>query len=191
MKAAIKEKDQLVSEISGHARFLFQSRRYLCTEAVLIAVNQGLSGSLTKNQAVALAAPFGGALGQSGCLCGALSGAVMACGLLLGGDRPHRRRRSMRACARELHDTFKAVNGATCCRILSREVKSDRKAHFQKCRELTAYGAGLATDLVLRQRPEFTKGSAGRPRLKNPYLLRDIVGGITRYFGLGRNSRQP
>jgi C_GCAxxG_C_C family probable redox protein len=190
MIAATKDKEQLVSEISGHARFLFHSRRYLCTEAVLIALNQGFNGSLTKNQTVALAAPFGEALGESGCLCGALSGAVMACGLLLGGEHPHRRRRSMRACAKQLHDAFREANGATCCRVLSREVKGDRDAHFEQCRELTAYGARLAADLILRQRPKLARSSAECIRLKKPVLIRDVFGVITDIFSFLTKRRR-
>jgi len=78
-----------------------------------VTLNQGLDGGLSDAHAVAMAAPFSTALGESGCWCGALSGAVMACGLFLGNDRPYRHRRDTRECARQLHDSFKAANGAT------------------------------------------------------------------------------
>jgi hypothetical protein len=76
--------EALVANIRERARNLYQTRQMLCTEAVVAALNHGLHGGLTDAQATAMAAPFSAALGDSGCLCGALSGAVMASGLLIG-----------------------------------------------------------------------------------------------------------
>ena len=79
--------DKLVAQIRGRALNMYQTRQLLCAEAVLVALNHGFGGGLSDDQAVALAAPFCVALGDSGCLCGALSGAVMGSGLFLGQDR--------------------------------------------------------------------------------------------------------
>jgi C_GCAxxG_C_C family probable redox protein len=124
---------------------------------VLSALNHGLDGGLTDAQATAMAAPFCAALGESGCMCGALTGAVMSSGLLLGRDHPHRHRHAMRDHARRLHDRFKAVHGATCCRALSGKVKHDKNAHFQFCADLTAHAAEMAARLILRERPELAE----------------------------------
>lgn len=146
--------DALVARIRERARNLYETRQLLCTEAVVSALNHGLKGGLTDAQAIALAAPFSMALGESGCLCGALSGAVLASGLLLGGDRPYRHRKSMRDTSRRLHDAFKAANGATCCRVLSKKVRHDKTAHFRQCADLTAQAAEMAARMVLEKRPE-------------------------------------
>lgn len=155
--------ETLIAQIRERARNLYLTRQMLCTEAVMVALNHGLDGGLTDSQAVAMAAPFSAALGESGCMCGALSGAVMASGLFLGNDRPHRHRREIRDSARQLHDTFKAVNGATCCRVLSRDVAQDKKAHFQHCADLTAEAAELAAKLILKKRPELISRVGRRP----------------------------
>jgi C_GCAxxG_C_C family probable redox protein len=146
--------EALIASISARARNLFETRQLLCAEAVVSALNLGLNGGLTDAQATALAAPFSLALGESGCLCGALSGAVLASGLLLGRDRPYRHRKAMRDASRQLHDAFKAANGATCCRVLSKKVRHDHKAHFQQCADLTAQAAEMAARLVLEERPD-------------------------------------
>ncbi|BBO68620.1 hypothetical protein DSCA_25500 [Desulfosarcina alkanivorans] len=146
--------DALIASIRERARNLYETRQMLCTESVVAAMNHGLHGGLTDAQAMAMAAPFSVALGESGCLCGALSGAVMAAGLLLGNAHPYRRRRDMRDSARQLHDAFKSANGATCCRVLSRTVRHDNKAHFRQCADLTAQAAEMAARLVLQERPE-------------------------------------
>jgi C_GCAxxG_C_C family probable redox protein len=148
------EAEALVAQIRERARNLYLTRQLLCTEAVMVALNHGLKGGLTDTQAVAMAAPFSTAMGESGCMCGALSGAIMASGLFLGYEQPHRHRREMRNSARQLHDTFKAENGATCCSVLSRKVKHDKNNHFLHCADLTAESAELAARLILRKRPE-------------------------------------
>jgi len=146
--------EELIRELKERSRNLYLGRRLLCSEAVLVTLNNGLNGGLTEDQAVAMAAPFAIALGESGCICGALSGAVLACGLFLGGNGPYRHRWEMRGCARHLHDEFKKANGATCCRALSRHVKDDKKAHFMQCAELTAEATGMAARLILEKRPD-------------------------------------
>jgi C_GCAxxG_C_C family probable redox protein len=151
--------ETLVGQLRDRARNLYESRQLLCTEAVLEALNEGLDGGLSHAQVVALAAPFCEGLGDSGCLCGALSGAVLACGLFLGNPQPHRRRREVRESARELHDAFRAANGATCCRVLSRKVKHDRRAHFRQCAGLTAQAAEMAARLILNARPDLVEAA--------------------------------
>lgn len=148
------EAEALIQGIRECARNLYLTRELLCTEAVVTALNKGLDGGLTDDQALAVSAPHCIGLGESGCLCGALSGAVIASGLFLGQNRPYRRRKEMRDSARELHDVFRTSNGATCCRVLTKKVKHDPKAHFRQCAELTADAAEMAARLILIKRPE-------------------------------------
>ena len=60
----------------------------------------------------------------------------------------------MRDTSRQLHDAFKAANGTTCCRVLSKKVRNDKKAHFQQCADFTAQAAEMAARMVLEKRPE-------------------------------------
>jgi C_GCAxxG_C_C family probable redox protein len=174
--------ESLIEQIKARARHLYQTRQMLCAEAVLLAVNDGLDGGLSESQAIAMAAPFCAAMGESGCICGALSGAVMSSGLLLGNTKPYRHRKQMRILARQLHDAFKAVNGATCCRVLSKNVRHDKKAHFDRCADLTAHAAELAARFVLKRRPELATvpvngADAGRQSALKGAFLR-----LTRYL---------
>lgn len=146
--------EALIEAIRERARNLYLTRELLCAEAVVTALNKGLDGGMSDDQALAVSAPHCVGLGESGCLCGALSGAVIASGVLLGKHRPYRHRKEMRDGARELHDAFKAINGAACCRVLTKKVKHDPNAHFRQCAELTAAAAEMAARLVLAKRPE-------------------------------------
>jgi len=157
--------EAVISQIRERARNLFETRQMLCTEAVVVTLNNSLDGGLTEAQAVALSAPFCMGLGDSGCMCGALSGAVMAAGLFLGKDQPYRNRSDMRDSARQLHDAFKASNGATCCRVLSKKVKHNTKDHLRQCADLTAESAEMAARLILQKRPELID------RLNNRFIV--------------------
>jgi C_GCAxxG_C_C family probable redox protein len=149
--------ESLIVQISKRAGNLYRTRQLLCAEAVVVTLNKALNGGLSDAQAVAVAAPFSIALGDSGCICGALSGAVLACGLFVGQDQHYLHRQRLRKSARQLHDAFKATNGATCCRVLSRSVLNDRQAHFQQCANLTASATEMAARLILYQRPDLIR----------------------------------
>ena len=146
--------EALIALIKKRAENLYLTRQMLCAEAVVVTLNKALNGGLSEAQAVAIAAPFSIALGDSGCICGALSGAVLACGLFIGKDQPYHHRQRMRKGAQQLHDAFKATNGAICCRVLSKSVRHDQKVHFQQCAHLTAGASEMAAKLILYYRPE-------------------------------------
>ncbi|MGO9567748.1 MAG: C-GCAxxG-C-C family protein [Desulfomonilaceae bacterium] len=107
---------------------------------------------------LASALPIG--LGNSGCTCGALSGAALGLGLFLGRDRPggSNAKQAMPA-ANRLHNRFKALFGSTCCRVLTQKVKHNQKEHFQQCGRITGQAAELAALLVLEKRPDLANGA--------------------------------
>jgi C_GCAxxG_C_C family probable redox protein len=163
--------------IGERARNLFLSRQMYCSEAVLVTLNQGLGGSLEKYQALALAAPFSEGVGNTGCMCGALGGALLALGLFIGGTSPVRRRAAVQRASSDLLKKFKTRFGSSCCRVLSKKSTFDSKSHFDHCSELTARAATLATEVILAHRPELvhvvdfcflnTRDSAGGGFIKN------------------------
>ena len=151
--------EALIAQVKKRAKNLYLTRQLLCAEAVLVTINKGFDGGLSDSQAVAMAAPFCMALGESGCVCGALSGAILSCGLMGAKGEPYHYRRNMRESARQLHDAFKSANGATCCRTLIRDVEHDRNAHFQQCANFTAEATEMAARLILYKRPELIKSA--------------------------------
>jgi C_GCAxxG_C_C family probable redox protein len=140
--------------IGERARNLFRSRQMYCSEAVLVTLNQGLGGSLEEYQALALAAPFSEGVGKTGCMCGALGGALMALGLFIGGTSPVRRRTTVQRASGDLLKRFKTRFGSSCCRVLSTKTTIDSKSHFDQCSELTAQAAALAAEVIFAHRPE-------------------------------------
>ncbi len=89
-----------------------------CTESVLRGVCYGLEVELPEI-ALKMATPFGGGVGRSEDLCGALSGGVMAIGAVLGRLSGEEDRFTSYNPARDLHDQFQDRFGSTLCRELN------------------------------------------------------------------------
>ena len=158
--------ESLSKAVGLRAANLFLSRDYLCTEAVFTAVNESLGGDLSEDQIMALTAGFTIGIGESGCLCGAVSGGVMALGYFIGRDSPRKRRKDIRDAAARLHAEWVENNRSSCCRVLTRKIKNDKKIHFKQCADFTGQAAELTMNVILDFRPEL----AGR--VNNDYLSR-------------------
>jgi C_GCAxxG_C_C family probable redox protein len=152
--AKLQEAIGVPALIGERARNLFLSRQMYCSEAVLVTLNQALGGSLEEYQALALAAPFSEGVGKSGCMCGALGGALLALGLFIGETTPARRRAAVQKASGDLMERFKTCFGSSCCRVLSKKNTSDSKSRFNQCSRLTAQTAALAAELIIEHRPE-------------------------------------
>jgi C_GCAxxG_C_C family probable redox protein len=150
--------EDLPHAVGLRAENLFRSGQVLCTEAVLLTLNSGLRGDLPPEYIYRLASGLPLGMGGAGCVCGALSGASLGLGLFLGPPTPDRgASKRLRGLTKELHDRFKASFGATCCRVLSRELQHDPRAHFQQCSMITGRTAQIATDIILRAKPELSE----------------------------------
>jgi C_GCAxxG_C_C family probable redox protein len=156
-----QDTEALINSIRERAENLFHTKKLLCSEAILVSLNHGLGGGLSDDQAVALASGFAIGLGESGCLCGAISGGIMALGLLLGKDRTYARRKEIQDASAELHNRFKQRHQSTCCRVLTKPVKGDTSAHFKQCTGFTGDGAEITARLILERRPELAAQANG------------------------------
>ena len=155
-----EDSQELSRLVGAKAHELFSNGRMLCAPAVLTALNRSLGGNMDQALINNLTAGLVEGLGGAGCLCGAVSGACLGLGLFLGaGKDGGRSSRRVAASGKELHNAFKAERGSTCCRVLSKKVKDDKKAHFAQCAELSGLAAELACRSILEQRPELAQAA--------------------------------
>ena len=96
----------------------------------------------------AIASPFSGGLGGTGCLCGAISGAQITLGLIAGRKNPNSDPHQIRALSRELVEKFKEKRKATCCRVLSAPYKDNPVAKKQNCTELVKECADILEGIL-------------------------------------------
>jgi C_GCAxxG_C_C family probable redox protein len=154
--ALAQDQAQLLEMIRGKAANLFETGELLCAPAVLVTLNSAFKGGMGDGQAKALAAALPEGMGGAGCTCGALSGAQLALGLFLGDKASWRK---MAPKAREMHDLFKERFGSTCCRVLSKKVRQDHKAHMAQCTNLTGEAAVQAAQIILAAKPELAEAA--------------------------------
>lgn len=147
--------ESVATLIAERARNLFATRQMHCSEAVLVTLNRSLNGGLETRQALALAGPFAEGVGGTGCMCGAVAGALMALGLFIGGTQPLRHRLKVRQATEHLMAEFKCRAGAPCCRFLSRRLPAASTRH-EHCAELTATATALAAERILCHNPKLT-----------------------------------
>ncbi|NDV22305.1 C-GCAxxG-C-C family protein [Desulfovibrio sp. JC022] len=147
MKCSLTQK--LICESTGReAKELYGSDAMCCSEAVLWTINREFSGGLNKNLTIALSKGFCGGIGDAGCVCGALSGAVMGLSLILEKGPLPADEDQVRKLSKELHDRFLAKHGAVCCRTLSRD--RDHEAESKGiCLDYVESAAAICTRLLL------------------------------------------
>lgn len=147
--------NELAELAARRAGNFFKEYRLSCSEAALLVVNRGFEGGLTTEQALNVASGFAGGVGGSGCVCGALSGAVMALGLFLGPASKHGlAKKKFRKLVGHFHDSFREESGTVCCRDLIVDFRKDRKGQAFFCRGLTDRCTGEVVRIILQERPE-------------------------------------
>lgn len=142
-------KEQRVSEIRKIAEGYFERGEFFCSEAVVKTINDEL-GKPFSDEVTKLASGFPIGVGKSGCLCGAVSGGVMALGMVYGRCHGEAMNEDMFKHAADLHDRIKELYKSTCCRVMTRNFEfqsPERKAHCIKITgEVTAYIAEKLID---------------------------------------------
>jgi C_GCAxxG_C_C family probable redox protein len=151
----VGDTETLVALIRAKAENLYEAHRFCCSESILEVINTGFNGGLSKETTLSLAGGFCNSMGGAGCVCGALTGSIMALGLFLSPHRPDGLgKKEFQTICRRMHDQFQDNFGSTCCRNLIKEYADSRRQRRHFCRDLTTTTAGLTGRLLLDARPD-------------------------------------
>ena len=109
------------------------SSGYHCAQSALIALAPACG--LEQEEAARIAASFGGGVGGMGEICGALSGACIALGILKGDFAPGdlEGKEAHYARVQRLAERFRAANGSLYCRDIKREDPVEKKKYCTCC----------------------------------------------------------
>ncbi len=141
-----------VKKIGKDAEELFRGG-FFCSEALISSIRSNFELDIPE-EVIAMASGFPVGIGRSKCLCGAVSGGVMALGLFFGrtvqGDPKVEKNLAV---AKELHDYFKGATGknALCCRILTKEFDMSKGEHKQQCIRYTGMVAEKVAEIIVRE----------------------------------------
>ena len=147
------KKEVSVAKIAKDAEDVFRGG-FFCSEAVVSSIRSNFEMDVPE-EVIAMASGFPIGIGRSKCLCGAVSGGVMAIGLVFGRTvQKDPQVEQTLALSKELHDWFKAANGknALCCRILTKEFDMGAGEHKEQCIHFTGLVAGKVAEMIIREK---------------------------------------
>ena len=122
-----------IGTIRQEAKALYLSGGYNCTETIIAIIGKHFAPDMPK-QIIAIGAGFGGGISGSGCVCGTVSGGVIALGYLFGKDA--------KPLTKELHDRFQSKHKAACCKVLGRK---------EQCAEFVSDVTEISAELIARE----------------------------------------
>ncbi|ADL13777.1 C-GCAxxG-C-C family protein [Acetohalobium arabaticum] len=133
-----QKQEKLVKEAREKAEEYFRRGDFFCSESVLTTINE-LVGEEMPPEMVKLASGFPVGIGKSKCLCGAISGGVMALGLKYGRTEPGAPMpEECFPASADLHDYIKEEYGSTCCRVLTKDfAEFDSPERAEHCIQIT------------------------------------------------------
>ena len=141
-----------IQKIKTEAEELFRGG-FFCSEAVMSSIRSNFELDVPE-YVISMASGFPVGIGRSKCLCGAVSGGVMALGLLFGrtvqGDPKVEKNLEL---AKELHDWFKVANGKNSlgCRVLTKEFDMGKGEHKEQCIYFTGLVAEKVAQIIVRE----------------------------------------
>ena len=146
------KKEVSVKKIIKDAEELYRGG-FFCSEAVISSIRTNFELDLPE-EIIAMASGFPIGIGRSKCLCGAVSGGVMALGIFFGRtvQKDEKVEKNLEV-AKELHDYFKVANGKNvlCCRILTKGFDMSSGEHKEQCIHFTGLVAGKVAEIVVRE----------------------------------------
>lgn len=143
---------EAVEKARRKAEELYRTGQFLCSEAVFLVANEYL-GHPVPDDMVRMASGFPVGIGLAGCVCGAVTGGVMALGLKYGRSTAAAEMPGMFVASKELHDRFKARHKCVCCRALIRKFEFGSSEHLEQCITITGEVAADVVELLAHNDP--------------------------------------
>lgn len=140
-----KMDEEKLIEIRNKAGNYFKEG-YNCTESIFLTFRELLAPELDPDL-VRLFTGFGSGVGESGCMCGALTGSVAALNMLKGRTTNEVSRDEAYLLAREFSDKFVDKFGTTCCRALNPHPFESRD-HLVTCLKITGNTGKLLMEFL-------------------------------------------
>lgn len=140
-----------VNEVKKQAEKLFKNGQFYCSEAIISSIKDQFELDIS-DRMIAMASGFPVGIGKSKCVCGAVSGGVMAISYFFGRDKGGDKRieRNLKL-ANELQQSFQDNHGALCCKVLTDGFDMTSGEHKEQCTSFTGEVAAKATEIILRE----------------------------------------
>lgn len=140
-----------INKIRETAENYYRNGDFFCSEAIVKTIKDEFELPIS-DEIVAAASGFPIGIGGSGCTCGAVSGGVMALGLVFGRQAPRdpKVRKTMEL-TKELHEKFRKNHKSLCCRILTKGLDMGSGEHKEQCISFTGEVAEEVAKIIVRE----------------------------------------
>lgn len=147
----MKTSDISVERIRETAENYYRNGDFFCSEAIVKTIKDEFDLPIS-DDIVAAASGFPIGIGGSGCTCGAVSGGVMALGLIFGRQQAKdpKVRKTMEL-TKELHERFRSNHKSLCCRVLTKGLDMGSGEHKEQCISFTGEVAEEVAKIILRE----------------------------------------
>lgn len=140
-----------INKIRETAENYYRNGDFFCSEAIVKTIKDEFELPIS-DEIVAAASGFPIGIGGSGCTCGAVSGGVMALGLVFGRQvaKDPKVRKTMEL-TKELHEKFRNNHKSLCCRILTKGLDMGSGEHKEQCISFTGEVAEEVAKIIVRE----------------------------------------
>ena len=138
-----------ISSEAGIRAGEYHEMGYNCSESIFLTFREYLAPEVSE-EFVRIATPFGGGLGRAGCLCGALSGAVLMLGFAKGRTTHKVPRKESYILSNDLEKRFKGRFGSTCCRALNKHPFGSSE-QGETCMRIICESAELFMEFIIEK----------------------------------------
>lgn len=127
----------------------YRNGDFYCSEAVVKTIRDEFELEIS-DDAIAMASGFPVGMGGSGCTCGAITGGIMALGMVFGRKEAKDPRvgKAMEL-SKELHDDFKGKHNSLCCRFLTKGMELGSREHMNQCIAFTGEVAEKVARIIV------------------------------------------
>lgn len=126
-----------VGRVRESAEEFFRSGGFYCSEAIVASIRQNIAPEMSE-ELIAAASGFPIGVGRTKCICGAISGAVICLGHLLGRTSPSSpsdpKSQNCLKLANEIQENFRANHkGVSCCSVHTKGMDMAGGEHKCQC----------------------------------------------------------
>ncbi|WP_353892811.1 C-GCAxxG-C-C family protein [Proteinivorax hydrogeniformans] len=140
-----------IKKIRQEAEDLYREGKFFCSEAIVYSIKENFQLDMP-DEMVAMASGFPVGIGKSKCVCGAVSGGVMALGYFLGRTEPGDSKvvKTLEL-ANELQQSFKDNHKVLCCKVLTHGMDMGSGEHKEQCISFTGEIAEKTAEIIVRE----------------------------------------
>lgn len=144
-----------IRQVQYDAEEVFRIGGFYCSEAIVSSIRKNIDPNMPA-ELVAAASGFPIGVGRSQCMCGAISGAIIALGYFFGKNSPNTgndpTNQKCMELSYELQDSFrKNHQGTLCCHIHIKGMDLSSGEHKKQCVAFTGEMARKTAELIARE----------------------------------------